>query len=65
MLILFNIFINDILDINSLLGIKYSITIYSDDVQLLFSGTPNSLEQLKAHAGQALTQRKIGITKMV
>ena len=40
--ILFNIFINDIPKINSLLEITISTTIYADYVQLLFSGTPNN-----------------------
>ena len=34
--------------------IKTSTAIYADDVQLLFSGTPNNLEQLKAHAKRSL-----------
>ena len=45
--ILLNIFINDIPKINSLPEITTIITIYADDVQLLFSGSPNNLEQLK------------------
>ena len=48
--ILFNIFINDIIIINSLPGIKSSTIIYADDVQPLFGGIPNNLEQLIAHA---------------
>ena len=40
--ILFNIFINDIPKINSLPEITTSTTIYADDIQLLFSGTPNN-----------------------
>ena len=48
--ILFNIFTNDIPKINSLPEITTSRTIYADDVQLLFSGTPNNLEQLKIYA---------------
>ena len=48
--ILFNIFINDIPKINSSPEITTSTTIYADDVQLLFSGTPNNLEQLKIYA---------------
>ena len=44
--ILFNIFFNDIHKINSTRGITTSTTIYTDDVQLLFSGTPNNLELL-------------------
>ena len=43
--ILFNNFIDDIPKINSLPEITTSTTIYADDVQLLFSGTPNNLEQ--------------------
>ena len=42
--ILFNIFINDIPKIKSLPEITTSITIYADDVQLLFSGTPNLVQ---------------------
>ena len=41
--ILFNIFINDIPKINSLPEITTFTTIYADDLQLLFSGTPNNL----------------------
>ena len=48
--ILFNIFINDISKINSLPEITTSTTIYADDIQLLFSCTPNNLEQLKISA---------------
>ena len=48
--ILFIIFINDIPKINSLPEITTSTTIYADDVQLLFSGTLNNLEQLKIYA---------------
>ena len=48
--ILFNVFINDIPKINSLAEITTSTTIYADDVQLLFSGTPNNLKQLKIYA---------------
>ena len=40
---LFNIFINDIPKINSLPEVTTSVTIYADDVQLFFSGTPNNL----------------------
>ena len=47
--ILFNFFINDIPKINSLPEITTSTTIYADDVQLLFSGSPNNLEQLKIY----------------
>ena len=48
--ILFNIFINDISKMNSLPETRTSTTIYADDVQPLFSGTPNNLEQLKIYA---------------
>ena len=47
--ILLNIFINGIPKINSLPEITTSTTIYADDVELLFSGTPNNLEQLKIY----------------
>ena len=43
--ILFNIFINDTPKINSSPGIITSTTIFADDIQLLFSGTPNNLQQ--------------------
>ena len=43
--ILFNILINDVPKINSLGEITTSTSIYADDVQLLFSCTPNNLEQ--------------------
>ena len=56
--ILFNIFINDIPKINSLPEITTSITIYADGVQLLFSGTPNNLEQLKIYAETRLKTMK-------
>ena len=56
--ILFNIFINDIPNINSLPGITTSTTIYADDVQLLFSGAPNYLEQLKIYAETSLDTMK-------
>ena len=49
-----NIFINDIPKINSLPEITSSTTISADDVQLLFSGTPNNLEQLKIYAETSL-----------
>ena len=52
--ILFNIFIKDIPKIHSLPEITTSSTIYADDVQLLFSGTPNNLEQLKIYAETSL-----------
>ena len=48
--ILYNIFINDMSKINSLQEITTTTTIYADDVQLLFSGAPNTLEQLKIYA---------------
>ena len=56
--ILFNIFINDIPKINSLPEITTSTTIYADDVQLLFSGSPNNLEQLKIYAETSLNTMK-------
>ena len=56
--ILFNIFINDIPNINSLPEITTSTTIYADDVQLLFSGTPNNLEQLLLYAETSLKTMK-------
>ena len=56
--ILFNIFINDIPKINSSPEIATSTTIYVDDVQLLFSGTPNNLEQLKIYAETNLKTMK-------
>ena len=56
--ILFNIFINDIPKINSLPEITTSTTIYADDVQLLFSGTPNNLKQLKIYAETSLKTMK-------
>ena len=52
--ILFNIFINDIPDINSLPEITTSTTIYADDVQLL----SNKLEQLKIYAETSLKTMK-------
>ena len=64
--ILFNIFINDIPKINSLPEITTSTTIYADDVQLLFSGTPNYLEQLNMYAETSLKTMKEWYTvKMV
>ena len=48
--ILFNIFVNDIAKIYLSPGITTGTTIYADDVQLLFSGSPNNLEQLKIYA---------------
>ena len=56
--ILFNIFINDIPKFNSLPEITSSTTIYADDVQLLFSGSPNNLEQLKIYAETSLNTMK-------
>ena len=56
--ILFNIFINDIPKINSLPEITTSSTIYAEDVQLLFSGSPNNLEQLKIYAETSLNTIK-------
>ena len=53
-----NIFINDIPKIDSLPEITTSTTIYADDVQLLFSGTPNNLEQLKIYAETGLKTMK-------
>ena len=57
--ILFNIFINDIPKINSLPEITTCTTIYANDVQLLFSGTPNNLEQLKIYAEASLIIKKM------
>ena len=42
--ILFNIFINDIPKINSLPEITTNTTIYADDDQLLFNGSPKNLD---------------------
>ena len=56
--IFFNIFINDIPKINSLPEITTSTTIYPDDVQLLFSGSPNNLEQFKIYAETSLNTMK-------
>ena len=63
--ILINIFINDIPKINSLPEITTSTTIYADDVQLLFSGTPNNLEQLKIYAETSIKTWKNGTVKIV
>ena len=63
--ILFNIFINDIPKINSLPEITTSTTIFADDVHLLFSGTPNNLEQLKVYAETSLKTMKEWSVKMV
>ena len=54
----FNIFINDIPKINSLPEITTSTATYADDVQLLFSGSPNNLEQLKIYADTRLNTMK-------
>ena len=54
----FNIFINDIPKINSLPEITTSTTIYAENVKLLFSGTPNNLEQLKIYAETSLKTMK-------
>ena len=56
--ILFSIFINDFPKINSLPDITTGTTIYADDVQLLFGGTPNNLEQLKIYAETSLKTMK-------
>ena len=56
--ILFNIFIDDIPKINSLPEIATSTTIYADNVQLLISGTPNNLEQVKIYAETSLKTMK-------
>ena len=56
--ILFNIFIIDIPKINLLPEITTSTTIYAEDVWLLFSGTPNNLEQLKIYAESSLNTIK-------
>ena len=56
--IIFNNFINDIPKIHSLPEITTSTTIYADDVQFLFSGTPNNLEQLKIYAETSLKTMK-------
>ena len=52
--ILFKIFINDIPKMNSSLGITTSAPIYAADVQLLFSGSPNNLDQFKIYAETSL-----------
>ena len=57
--ILFNIFINDISKINSLPEITTTTTIYADDVQLFFSGTPNNLEQLKIYADKPKNNKRM------
>ena len=54
--ILFNIFSNAIPKIYSLPEITTSTTIYADEVQLLFSDTPNNIEQLKIYAETNLKQ---------
>ena len=43
---------------NSLPEITTSTTIYEDDVQLLFSGSPNNLEKLKIYAETSLKTMK-------
>ena len=48
----------DIPKINSLPEISSSTTIYANDVQLLFSGTPNNLELLKIYAETSLKTMK-------
>ena len=53
-----NIFMNDIFKIYSLPEITTSTTIYADDVQLLFSGSRNNLEQLKIYAETSLNTMK-------
>ena len=56
---LFTIFINDIPKINSIPEINNTYTtIYADDVQLLFSGTPNNLELSKLYAETNLKTMK-------
>ena len=44
--------------INSVPEIAVSTTIYADDVQLLFSGTPNNLELLKIYAETSIKTMK-------
>ena len=56
--ILFNIFINDIPKINSLPEITTITAIYADDVQLLFSCTPNNLDQVKIYEETSLQTTK-------
>ena len=56
--ILFTIFINDIPKIHLLPEITTSTTIYADDVQLLFSGSPDNLEQLNIYAETSLKTLK-------
>ena len=53
-----NSFINDIPKINSIPEITTSRTIYADDVQLLFSGSPNNLQRLKIYAETSLKTMK-------
>ena len=48
--LLFSIFINDIIKPSSELSKAVSMTIYADDVQLLFTGNPNQLDNMKADA---------------
>ena len=56
--ILLNIIIYDTPKINSIPEITTSTTIYADNVQLLFSATPNNLEQLKIYAETSLKTMK-------
>ena len=63
--ILFNIFINNISEINSVPEITTSTTIYADDVQLLFSGSTNNLEQWKIYAETSLKTMKEWYSEMV
>ena len=50
----FKKFINGIPKINSLSEFTTSTTIYADDAQLLFSGSPNNLKQLTIYAETSL-----------
>ena len=63
--IFFNIFINDIPKIKSLPEITTSTTIYADDVQLLFGGSPNNLEKLKIYAETSLKTMTEWYSEMV
>ena len=56
--ILFNIFINDIPKINSFPEMTTSTAIYAADVQLLFSGSPNNLKQLKIYVETSVNTMK-------
>ena len=62
--ILFNIFINDIPEINLSPGITTSTAIYTDNVQLMFSGTPNNLDQLKIYAETSPPKKQESQTKI-